>query len=180
MKVMQKIIVNATMVSGLALMGLAGCQTDGSSYKDFFPKDDETRRTREIVNAQVATGAREDATIQPFHFDGSKLNSLGTRKLTEMVPTDTSEDVTVYLNLPAGDATAPRHDAVVAFLKTCGVDESHIKVENGPNVNLSHFSNDEIINLSKTEVSGDPGAAASGGGASSSGGSASASGGSMK
>ncbi|HVT91130.1 MAG TPA: hypothetical protein VHD56_19915 [Tepidisphaeraceae bacterium] len=162
MKVNHKIIVNAVMTGGLALAGLVGCNEDKSSMSDFFPKDDQNRHIRQLANAQAATGAKEDATLNAVHFDGSKLNSLGTNKLTLMLPNE-GDDVTVYLNLPAGEATTQRHDAVVAYLKTAGVEETHIKIENGPNPGVSHPTASELTNLAKTDSSAAGGDASSGG-----------------
>src|SRR4051812_3468386 len=72
-----------------------------------------------MMNAQAAAGARADATLYPFHFEGARLNSTGQEKLDRMLPdengashdaTAATTDVanaspmTVYLDVPADDA----------------------------------------------------------------------------
>ena len=77
-----KTLTFAAVLFGAA--AAAGCQTDKSSMTDFFPAEEE-QRVQHVAQIQAASGARADATLQPFHFDGGKLNSLGEAKLDLMM-----------------------------------------------------------------------------------------------
>lgn len=160
MKLSKKYIVSTSLTSALLLAGLAGCATDGSEVKDFFPADNEQRHVRQMADAQATAGAREDATIGAAHFTGSKLNSLGTEKLCRMVPDDLTDDLVVNLNLPANDLTSARKDAVMAYLKTCGMDASHVKIHDGANMDVTHPVAYDLARMNKTE-SGDAAGASS-------------------
>lgn len=149
MKLSKSMIVSA----GVVLMA-AGCATDGSEPKDFFAPMDENRATTQFINAQANSAAHEDATLASAHFTGSKLNSLGTEKLTRLVPEESGEEVTVNLDLKAGDLANSRRDAVVGFLKNAGVAESSIKVKIGPNDGATHPAAEQISRMSKTELGG--------------------------
>ena len=141
---------------------------DAGPTSSFFPSDSGTHRITAFISTEVANGAREDGQVLPIHFNGTKLNSLGTEKLTRMVP-EAGDDLTVYLNIPADELQTARHDAVAAYLATCGVETAHLKIENGPNPHSIGDAADAIANYHKTENSDDAGGASSGGGASSAG-----------
>lgn len=160
MKLSKTIIVNA----GLVLLA-AGCATDGSEPKDFFEKSDENRSTSKFMNAQINSGAREDATLYGSHFTGAKLNSLGTEKLTRLVPDEAGNSVKVNLDVLAGDVANQRRDAVIGFLKNAGVAEADITVKIGGNDDVKHPAAEQLRNLPKTET-GSVGGAAPGGAAS--------------
>ena len=67
-------LLTASLLASLGL-STAGCGTDGSYDKDFFPSGE--RQANKIANAQAAAGARSDASLSSAHFDGGALNSLG-------------------------------------------------------------------------------------------------------
>jgi uncharacterized membrane protein YgcG len=136
----------------LASLGI-GCATDKSEPKDFIQPVDSTRKTNQFIAVQSANGAKDDATLQPFHFTGSKLNSLGQDKLALMLPDGPDGDVAVYVNLPAGsELTSARRDDVMAHLKSMGLEESHIKIHDGPNADLSHPAAEGLKGLPRTET----------------------------
>lgn len=163
------IIVNAGMAAALALTGLTGCATDGSTPKDFFTPEDDTRSVRQFINTQANKGAVEDATLGAAHFDGLAVNSLGTEKLARMLPENRDAGLTVYLDVPEGNEANSRRDAVIAYLKNCGVAESGIKLAFGPNPNLTHLAGEQLANLDKTNT-GEAGAGGAEGGAAAAGG----------
>src|SRR3954447_6246490 len=91
--------IAGAVLAGLGLSSFAGCQTDNSSVTDFFPPDDAPRATQQFATVQAASGARSDATLQPLHFDGEHLNSLGEAKLDLLLKDDdTVEPVVLYMN----------------------------------------------------------------------------------
>jgi hypothetical protein len=160
-----KTFLRSSLVLGVALA--AGCAssddqktvTGGPAYPDqagaassFFSSDSGNNHSNAFVNAQATAGAREDATIEPFHFSGTQLNELGTEKLTRMVPDEAGTDVTVYVNVPADDFATARRDAVAAYLGTCGVDAAHLQVKIGYNPNVTASTADGLTNLPKTDT----------------------------
>jgi hypothetical protein len=150
---MNKWIIRALVAAALAGLGTAaGCATDKSEPKDFFPMD-EQRKVQNIADVQAANGAREDATLQPYHFTGGKLNSLGQEKLAKIVPDELEDDTVVYLNLPeTAEKTAARRDDVMAYLKSLGVSEEHAKINLGTNPELAHPAEEGLTRLAKTET----------------------------
>jgi hypothetical protein len=146
--------------SGLAIsaavMVMVGCQTDQSSMTEFFP-DAETRSTQNFMTAQAAAGARADATLQPMHFDGDHLNSLGEAKL-DLMPKDDDTDpaIVVYMNLPADDEDLKsRRDAVVTYFEDRGVSKDNIEFKAGINVGESSLAAEHLSRLGKTESNGE-------------------------
>jgi hypothetical protein len=143
--------------SGLVVstMLMVGCQTDKSSMTDFFPAD-EARSTQNFMTAQAAAGARADATLQPMHFDGDHLNSLGEAKLDLMLKDDdTNPAVTVYMNLPADDTNLKvRRDAVVTYFEDRGVSKDNIEFKAGPNVGQTSLAAEHLSRLARTESDG--------------------------
>jgi len=140
-------------LAGILFAGMVvGCQTDKSSMTDFFPQEEE-QRVQNVRDAQAASGARADATLQPHHFDGDKLNSLGQEKLAKIVPDELEDDTVVYLNLPeTAEKTAARRDDVMAYLKSLGVSEEHAKINLGTNPELTHPAEEGLTRLAKTET----------------------------
>jgi hypothetical protein len=160
-------------LSGLAIAGLmlVGCNTDKSSMTDFFPAD-ENRSTQNFMTAQAAAGARADATLQPMHFDGDHLNSLGEAKLDLMLKDDDTEDMmVVYINLPAESANLKaRRDAVVTYFEDRGVSKDNIEFKAGTNPAQSSLAAEHLARMQKTDSDGStmstkPTAAGGGGGA---------------
>jgi hypothetical protein len=89
---------------------------------------------QQVADVQAAAGARADATLQPRHFNGNELNSLGREKLMLMTEPAESDSLVVYLNLPA-DAreNEARQKAVMAYLSQRGLTEGQARVEIGRN-----------------------------------------------
>ena len=144
--------------SGLAIATvlLVGCQADQSSMTEFFPAD-EARSTQNFVTAQAAAGARADATLQPMHFDGDHLNSLGEAKLDLMLKDDdTDPTIVVYMNLPTDDQDLKaRRDAVVTYFEDRGVSKDNIEFKAGSNVNETSLSAKHLAAMHKTESNGE-------------------------
>jgi hypothetical protein len=128
---------------------VGGCQTDNSSQTDFFPAE---RKVDQVINAQATRGARQDATLQAYHFDGVALNSLGQQKLAMLVPDDPRAEMLVYLNLPANSpATDARRQAVIGYVKQFDVRESQLRVELGSNPDNGTPAAGSMARLPKTE-----------------------------
>jgi len=148
--------VKATLLTAsiLAAFGLstAGCGTDGSYDKDFFPSGE--RESAKVENAQAAAGARHDATLNDAHFDGGALNSLGQAKLdliTQSLPDE--GPVTIYIDLPEGNQfTQARKDAVTAYLVDSHLTADQFKLVDGPNDATWTPSMVALTNMSKTET----------------------------
>jgi hypothetical protein len=145
-----KTLTFAAVLFGAA--AAAGCQTDKSSMTDFFPAEEE-RKVQHVANIQAASGARADPTLQPFHFDGGKLNSLGEAKLDLMLKDDDAiQPLVVYMNVPDKDATyAARCDAVLRYLHDRGATADQVKLEVGPNPNVHSLASEHLSRMSRTE-----------------------------
>jgi hypothetical protein len=154
MKLNKKIIVNSGIAASLALASLTGCATDKSTPKDFFPADNEQRRSRQFMSAQANKGAREDATLGAYHFDGSKLNSLGSEKLARIAPMNGEGNVEIYLNLPNNDMKPARREEVMIYLKTLGMADASIKLHDGANLGVTTPTADGLARMSKVETGG--------------------------
>jgi uncharacterized membrane protein YgcG len=172
--------VKATLLTAavLAALGLstAGCGTDGSYDKDFFPSGE--RQADKIEHAQIAAGARADATLSAAHFDDGSLNSLGQQKLDLITATLPDEGpMTIYVDLPAdGTFTQARKDAVTAYLIDSHLTADQFKLVDGPNNNTWTPSAAALVNMSKTETDTTGAASASSNGAGSAGGASTAGG----
>src|SRR5204863_9049296 len=105
-------------------------------------------------HVQNASGAREDATLQAYHFDKGSLNSLGRAKLALMLDDDAANNpITIYLNVPASDEfKSARQDAVVAYLKDQGLEESQIAFKAGTNPEMHHLASEGLTRMAKTET----------------------------
>lgn len=128
----------AGWIAGAAVLALAGgCQDSGTpANNDAFPSARQAHReVYQFADQQAANGARQDATLRDYHFDGGKLNSLGEERLDLMLSNgDDCSPLVVYLDLPDQDSsTAARQDAVTAYLKQRGLRDDQIKLESGPN-----------------------------------------------
>jgi hypothetical protein len=155
-----------TNLLAMALLG-AGCTAmDKSGYGEFFPPDDGNRRVDQFIAAQSDNGAREDATLQAFHFDGPRLNSLGVEKLWRMIPDDNAADMTVYLNLPDDSMAAARKADVLAYLGEAGMDSAHLKVQSGPNPANPSPAQQGMLDLAKLDAGGGSSSAGASGGSS--------------
>jgi len=161
---MTKSMKKAILLAGGAMMialYASGCTND---QKDFFPASDSVRAAQRFAQVQSASGARNDATLQAWHFDGNSLNSLGEQKLDLMLADDDANDpMVVYLNMTEDDQhKSPRQDAIVAYLKEKGTSERQVQFKLGINPSTSHPSEDGVTRMNKTETPSATGAGSSG------------------
>ena len=154
------VLLAGTMSLAIAAvaMSVGGCQTDESSMTDFFPPD-QARASQQFVAAQAASGARADATLQPSHFDGDRLSSLGEDKLELMLmDDDTAEPLVVYLNL---DKDAPnlnvRREAVTEFFIERGLLREQIELRTGSNPNVTSLTAKHLARMHLTDSGGSDG-----------------------
>jgi hypothetical protein len=159
MKNQNQSLKQGVSIAGLSLAAalIAGCQTDKSSMTDFFPAD-EARSTQNFTTAQAAAGARADATLQPMHFDGDHLNSLGEAKLDLMLKDDdTDPRIVVFMNLPSDDQNLKGcRDSVVTYFEDRGVSKDNIEFKPGSNVGQTSLAAEHLSRLAKTESDGAP------------------------
>src|SRR5262245_14248467 len=148
MKLTRTVVLGSSL---LLVSGLLGCD-DKSSMTTFFGPEDESRRVFQSMNAQAACGAREDATLYPMHFTDGRLNSLGAAKLARVVPDEADTMVRLYLDLPDNELTAPRKEAVSAYLRACGVDDAHLALGMGPNPNLTAPSAPSLEHMDRVDT----------------------------
>jgi hypothetical protein len=127
----------------LAVLG--GCSVcdkmDGHDADKFNDADEVAAATR-LMNQQIASGARTDATLRPYHFDNTALNSLGRAKLDSMLNDDDKDgEMVVYVDVPAGEGDADkklasaRQDSVTQYLMSRGRSEDTFRLESGFNPN---------------------------------------------
>ena len=157
----------------------AGCDNNKKTEKkpseqansDFFKQDGDERVTA-FKNIQCANGARHDAMLYAYHFDGGHLNNLGRSKVMLMLQDcESCEPMTVHLvNCGEGEQLAQRKAAVELYLKTT----------EGSNKLTFHPAEPDLIRLAKTESSesSDAGTAAAASGGTSGGNGSGGSGGS--
>jgi hypothetical protein len=135
----RKRTVALAVLAGVAIvLGTAGCNGHNHpmdkevSHGEQFVAEGTPRSVDKFFNTQIASGARADSTLNPVHFDGNQLNSLGREKLRAMLKDDDAcEPLTVYVNL-TGEAKA-RREAVTAFLLDEGLLETQIQLKDGIN-----------------------------------------------
>jgi len=147
------------LATGLAA---GGCQENQSADDQFLPEESPTRASRQIAEAQAASGARADGNLRPTHFEGATLNSLGRAKLDLMLrDAEAAPPVLVYLDLQANDPLAQgRRGAVEAWLLEVGLKAQQYKVEAGPNPTGFHMAAQSMAGLVKMQsatVIGGPG-----------------------
>ncbi|MGH7180270.1 MAG: hypothetical protein ACREJC_23025 [Tepidisphaeraceae bacterium] len=135
---------------------LIGCQSDKSSFQDFFPSTAaENRAVNKFADTQAASGARADATLYPRHFDGESLNSLGSKKLDSMLADDdTATPMLVYMDLDHDGELKPRRDAVVRYLVDHGMTKDQVEFRAGPNPHTGALAAPQAARLGKTESGG--------------------------
>src|SRR5438045_67888 len=161
-KLMRKMILIAGSCMLIALY-TTGCEWNYNQQRqamgEFFPPNGEMRDVQRIERVQNASGAREDGTLEPYHFDKGEVNSLGRQKLSLMIDDDDANNpLVVYLNVPGTDEfKAARQDSVVAYLKDQGLEEKQISFKEGPNPAANHPAEESLIRMSKTETGGAPG-----------------------
>ena len=136
----KKRTVALAVLAGVAVvLGTAGCKGSHNggeqvSHGEQFIADGTPRSVDKFFNTQVASGARADSTLNPSHFDGNQLNSLGREKLRAMLKDDDAcEPLTVYVNTPGTGETKARGEAVTAFLMDEGLLETQVQIKEGAN-----------------------------------------------
>jgi hypothetical protein len=142
-------------VAAAALVVLtAGCHNDYSAshapqlHGEVFPADGDARSVWDTRTAQAASGARQDATLYAADFDQRGLNSLGQQKLELMLADEQpTEPLTVFLDLPSYASIANDRQAVTAYLKDRGLQDTQIAVKDGPNPHAFGSAADAITNL---------------------------------
>ena len=176
------LIQAAAMIVGA--LAFTGCQSTNESKAEepappppsFFPGQTD-RPPQNIALAQAKKGARNDGMLQPYHFDGDHLNSLGEAKLDRMISDDPNAMTTIYLNFSESEMLNQRRDDVVAYLRDSGVEESRLTFVSGPNPATLTPAAAGLARINRTEnaqmqIESDEGNASTGGfGASPSGGS---------
>ena len=149
----------------LALMGVAvgavigfatGCQgkPDHAIHGEMFPGDNEIRPVDRAVEVQAAAAARNDSTLNAYHFDrGAALNSLGKAKLDLMLrDDDESLPLVVYLDVRAAGGVREAHrDAVRNYLADRGVADANLEFRTGPNLDHTRPARDGLRGLKHLE-----------------------------
>ena len=139
MKSMKKLQWLLGLTAGAAMLAIAaGCQHKSKPMsanvhgEDFRPAG-EQRDIQRFTGTQASNGARADATLYAYHFDGPSLNSLGEKKLDLMTQNyESFPPPILYLDLPpSGPETAHRQESVASFLKDHGFKEDQIKLQLG-------------------------------------------------
>jgi hypothetical protein len=150
-------VFRSSLLAGLGLTLLSGCE-------NFFP-DQTNGRVNTVIERQATAGAREDATLNPQDFDGLRLNSAGSKKLSRMVPVSHEDSLVVYLNVPSDQRMTPRRTAVTDYLSTCGVEASRVRIEAGGNPNVTALTAPALARMTKleTEPAGETTGASTGG-----------------
>jgi hypothetical protein len=167
-------------LAAISLLLLAGCENakhnmEKNAANDAFLAEDEARSYRKFAIAQEAAGARHDGMLYDYHFDGSRLNSLGERKLSVMLrDNDHAFPVVIYLNSTDEPRAKARREAVATYMMDCGLESAQVRFEAGPNPNAVSSGAQNLSRLSKTESEspvasnptnpGSPGAGTGGGG----------------
>ncbi|MDB5172227.1 MAG: hypothetical protein JWO87_3755 [Phycisphaerales bacterium] len=130
------------LTAGAAMLAVAaGCQNKNKQpvsadvHGEVFRPAGDQRDIRRFTGTQASNGARADATLHAYHFDGPQLNSLGEERLDLMTRNyESSPPPIVYLDLAAsGPETAHRQESVALFLKDRGFKEDQIKLQLGYN-----------------------------------------------
>lgn len=127
-----------------------GCRQDQPGpAESFFPAEGSVA-TRQIFEAQIARGARSDATLYSIHFDETGLNSLGRAKLDAMICDNTTPlPITVYVDLPGSDVrTVARTAAVRDHLAAAGLLASQFRTEAGANPATLHSAAADLTAMS--------------------------------
>lgn len=152
----------------------SGCQNNNKPktvHGEDFPEAGQTTQVQRFVRAQVQNGARTNATLYPYHFDGANLNSAGEAKLLAMIDDDNSESpLIIYIDVPADDVlAAKRQQAADGYLKEAGLHAEQYKFVFGTNPNQKTFAAPEIVNYPKADSAEEASGAGGAGGSSSSG-----------
>lgn len=151
-----KIALNTVILAAAVL--LTGCAKDDQPpHSGHFPKAGEERRVTQFANAQAAVGAREDATLYAWHFDGKDLSPLGREKLNYIADADTLDTLTICLDVKS-DTFGERRKSVEAYMVDKGLAASHLKVTEGINNDTLNPVSDNIAAYAKTDTGTSEGA----------------------
>ena len=161
--------LKAIVIAAGVLLGLSsgvGCQQQVVvNHSEVFVPDDQPTAMSRLIDAQVARGARNDATLYEVQFDGPKLNSLGMAKLDAMLKDDTALPLNLWLATAEDDSIPARKVSVTTYLKDKGVPSDQIQFASGGNPATDHPAAQPIKDLDKTDTGASSGSS-SGGGAS--------------
>ncbi|HXE54475.1 MAG TPA: hypothetical protein VN541_15750 [Tepidisphaeraceae bacterium] len=147
-----------TLAAAGLLAGCQGSQKPTVFHGEKFQPEDEPHASQNVLAAQAAAGARQDATLHPCHFGAQGLNSLGQEKLDLMIDAgEPSSPLVVYLDLPQDLAVAPARASVMDYLKSRGLGESQIRLEDGSNPHSTHSAADTLTQLQNMQSQGQQG-----------------------
>jgi hypothetical protein len=140
----------AAGIAGAMLIG--GCAKSDLDDDAFFTVD-QRQELSAIFTAQAQTGAKADAMLQPYHFAGGELNSLGAQKLDLMLPdVEDPAPLVVYLNLKdAQDQLKARQTAVANYLLDSGLTAEQFQLQTGRNPASWHMAQPHLLRYDKTE-----------------------------
>lgn len=145
---------NLTIKSGLvlaaaAVLALSGC----AKQEPFFPA---TGATKNMVDAQVAAGTRGNGNLYECHFNGDKVNALGSSKLDDMVHGRPSgEQLVVHMESEDHDLLVRRMEAVATYLKDGGLADGEIVFADQFDGSTYSPAALGLANLAKTDTSDD-------------------------
>ena len=148
----------------MLFLGNSGC-TDPIGHDPQFPGEYDVRAVDHFAEAQMAAGARHDATLHDFHFDGDVLNELGREKLDLIMTDAAGERTVIYVDLPDPDATPavaegaadrnrPQIDAVSRYLVDAGYPEDRFETRAGPNVTTSSSAAASLARMKRIDSLG--------------------------
>ena len=145
---------------GLVIGLLAGCQSGSGRaiHGEIFPPDEQVRPVDRMLEAQSASAARRDGTLNTYHFDrGGALNSLGREKLDLMLrDDDEAVPLVVYLDVrDRAGGLAPYEDAVRRYLTDRGIGDGQVDFRTGPNLDYTRPARDGLRGLQKLDGLGD-------------------------
>jgi hypothetical protein len=145
-----KIALNTVILA--AALVLTGCaKEDQPPHSGHFPKEGEERRATQFARAQAAVGAREDATLYAWHFDGKDLSPLGREKLAYIVEADTLDTLNIHLDVKP-ETFGERRKSVEAYMIDKGLAASHVKVTEGINSDTLNPAADNLAAWAKTDT----------------------------
>lgn len=153
----KRIVRSVSIVAG-CLVVLAGCDSNGhkpdpSSMKEFF-SDYDQMAIHKFADVQARNGAAADATLQPAHFDGAALNSLGRQKLDAMTADRGERVTTIYMNFAEDGLMEERREAVLAYAGTAGIAEADLKFVSGSNPHVTSPAAGHLARIERTESTG--------------------------
>jgi hypothetical protein len=146
------------LAAGVSLAAVAGCAHAPIAHGEDFTPAGATTSIGRFAQTQAANGARDDATLDPQHFQGADLNALGEVKLDLMLRAAPSNaPVVVYLDLPhaASKGSVDACEAsVTSYLVDAGVPQGQIQLVQGANPNCTTPSAYTLPTIYKADASG--------------------------